>query len=153
EARYNLGIAYKEMGLLEDAIRELQSVLEDPEVGLRAASVLAACHMEKGQPASAIETLRRAIQKADPGHEIHWGLKYDLAAALEKNSAAQEALDLYMEICRWNPGFRDAASRVEALKKPAPRGAQAPEAAAKTDTGEQKKAAAPPLKRNRISYI
>ncbi len=156
EARYNLGIAYKEMGLLEDAERELKSILDDPEVGLRAASVLAACYMERGRFPHAIETLRRAIQKADPGHEIHWGLKYDLAAALEKNSAPQEALNLYTEIHRRDPEFRDTASRMEILKKAAPQDTLAQKAAGApvTDNSAEKKVLRPaPVKKNRISYI
>ncbi len=174
EARYNLGIAYKEMGLLEDAIRELKSVINDPLVGIRAASILAACHMERGEFAPAAHVLRGAVKKADPARETHWRLKYDLALACEKNSALEEALELYREISRWNPEFRDTPARMEALKKPARKETDPSKSKAEKAPGYQKEfqnktpgagaepektaskpasASKPAAKKNRISYI
>ena len=161
ETHYNLGIAYKEMGLAEDAIREFQSVLEDPLVGIRAASVLAACRAERGEFAQAAHVLREAVKKADPAGEIHWGLKYDLAVACEKNGALEEALGLYREICGWRPEFRDTIARMEALGKAAHKETSekaAPVQSAPVQSGPP--AGAAPEKpapkkagKNRISYI
>ena len=167
DSHYNLGIAYKEMGLLDDAIRELKSVRDNPAIGPRASSVLAACHVEKGEFKEAIEALRGAVEKTDPADETHWGLKYDLAAACERNSLLDEALRLYTEIHRWNPAFRDASARIEALKKAAPEatpeaappeaqsspGASLPPVAGPADGEKMKNAKPAPPRRNRISYI
>ncbi len=137
ETRYNLGIAYKEMGLLDDAIREFQSILAVPAFEVKAASVLAGCYMEKGLYPQAVETLLAALQKVDPAQDAHWGLKYDLAQAREKNAGQKEALELYMEVYRWNSGFRDVAARVAALGGAVPGG-----------NGRK-----PASKKDRISYI
>ena len=171
EARYNLGIAYKEMGLIEDAIKELSSVAQDPLVGIRAASILAACHMERNEFAQAARILREAVKKADPAEQTHWALKYDLAIACEKNSGIEEALKLYGEIYRWNPGFRDIAARMEAAVKAGNKGKEVPartaasagmekveggaaSEAAGDGTAGNRAAPGPSVKnKNRISYI
>ena len=137
ETRYNLGIAYKEMGLLDDAIREFQTILTAPAFGVKAASVLAVCHMEKGLYPQAVEVLKAAIEKVDPAHDAYWGLKYDLAQALEKNAKPKEALELYMEVCRRNSGFREVAARITALGGAVPGG----------NGGKA------PSRKDRISYI
>ncbi len=137
ETRYNLGIAYKEMGLLDDAVREFQTILDTPAFGVRAASVLAGCYMEKRLYPQAVETLLSAIQKTGPDQDAHWGLKYDLAQAREKNAEPKEALGLYMEVYRWNSGFRDVAARIAAL------GGEAPDSSGRK----------PASRKDRISYI
>ncbi len=137
ETRYNLGIAYKEMGLLDDAIREFETILAAPAFGVKSASVLAGCYMEKGHYPKAVEVLLGAIQKSDPAQDAYWGLKYDLAQAREKNAESKDALELYLEVCRWNSGFREVAARIAALGGAVP-------------GGNGRKA---PSRKDRISYI
>ena len=137
ETRYNLGIAYIEMGLLDDAIREFQSVLSEPEYGIKAASFLAKCYIDKGSYLLAVEALTSVLKDMDPAHEAYWGLKYDLAQAREKNAEPKEALQLYSEISGWNSGFREVAARIKALGGTAP-------------GGNGKK---PASRKDRISYI
>ncbi len=138
ETRYNLGIAYKEMGLLDDAIREFETILNVPASGVRAVSVLAGCYMEKGLYSKAAGMLMSAIKNVDPADDAYWGLKYDLAQAREKNSEPKEALELYMEVFGWNSGFREVAQRITALGGSVPGG-----------TGGKK----PSSRKDRISYI
>src|SRR2546427_9099071 len=48
QSHYDLGIAFKEMGLLDEAIAELQKALRAPEGKLRVSEALGACFLEKG---------------------------------------------------------------------------------------------------------
>jgi len=83
ETRYGLGIAYREMGLLDEAIAELQLASRGPTRLVECISLLAACFLDKGLPQLAIKWLERGL--AEPGLEPHQALslRYDLAGALE----------------------------------------------------------------------
>ncbi len=64
ETHYNLGIAYKEMGLIDDAIREFQTSRKDPNKFISSSNMLGVCYMEKGLYPLAIEVLKSAIEKS-----------------------------------------------------------------------------------------
>jgi len=126
ETHYNLGIAYKEMGLLDDSIREFQVSRQDPKYFIHSASMLGVCYMEKGLYPLAVEAIQSALMKVTKKEEAHWGLKYDLALAYEKMEKMREALDLYTEVYGWDSKFRDVADKITicraarlAVEKPA----------------------------------
>ena len=116
ETHYNLGIAYKEMGLLDDAIREFKAAQQDPALFVNSASMLGICYMEKEIYAPAIDALQSALMKADKSSDARWGLKYDLALAFEKNGNIQGAYDLYVEIYGWDSKFRDVGGKLNEIK-------------------------------------
>jgi tetratricopeptide (TPR) repeat protein len=161
ETHYNLGIAYKEMGLLDDAIREFQVSRQDPKFFIHSASMLGVCYMEKGLYPLAIEAIQSALMKVTKKEEAHWGLKYDLALAFEKSGKMKEALDLFMEVYGWDSKFRDVADKISvcqagAGKRPvvavSPKEAhEAPPAGREEKEGEGTNRE--PVKKNRVSYI
>jgi len=64
ETRYNLGVAYQEMGLLQEAVKEFEMAIDaDYRVG-EAFCMIARCQHEAGLTALAEETLKRGL--ADP---------------------------------------------------------------------------------------
>lgn len=144
ETHYNLGIAYKEMGLIDDAIKEFQTARKDPKRRVQAASMLGLCFMEKGLYPLAIDALQEAIDNIEERDEAYWSTKFELAEAFEKNGDAERALDIYVEIFGWDSKFRDVGDRVTALK--ARLGADKPSGAAVA--GETFKA-----RKDRISYL
>ncbi len=95
ETHYNLGIAYKEMGLIDDAIREFQASRNDPKRFIHSSNMLGICYIEKGLYQLAIDVLTNAIDKMEDRGESYWAMKYDLADAYEKNGNLKEALDIY----------------------------------------------------------
>jgi len=156
ETHYNLGIAYKEMGLLDDAIREFQISRHDPKFFIHSASMLGVCYMEKGVYPLAVEAIQSALMKVTKKEEAHWGLKYDLALAYEQMGKMREALDLYTEVYGWDSKFRDVADKITicqaarlAVEKPLVEKPAAPERAreAKDGPGPQQ------TKKSRVSYI
>lgn len=112
ETRYNLGIAYKEMGLVDDAIKEFQVAKHDPKLFINSATMLGVCYMEKNLYPLAIEALQSALMKVTKKEQAHWGLKYDLALAYEKSGQIKEAFDLYMEVYGWDSKFRDVQEKI-----------------------------------------
>jgi tetratricopeptide (TPR) repeat protein len=116
DTRYNLGIAYKEMGLLDEAIAEFQLAAKDELRALECCSMLGLCFMEKGMPDIAIKWFSKGLVIPGRRVEEYHGLRYDLAQAFEAAGQPERALELYMEIFRENVRFRDVQERVKELQ-------------------------------------
>lgn len=138
ETHYNLGLAYKEIGFLDDAIREFQIACDDPKNFIPSSSMLSICYMEKGLYPLAIDTLKRAIETIEVKDENYWAMKYDLAEAYEKNGNLKEALNSYTEISRWNSKFRNVSEKINQINS----------ILNKETKNEEKK-----TKKDRISYL
>ncbi len=138
ETRYNLGIAYKEMGLIDDAIKEFQTSRNDPKRFLQSSTMLAVCYMEKGMYSLVIDVLGKVLTQMSDRDDSYWSVKYDLAEAHEKNKNLKEALDLYTEVFGWNARFRGVSEKVSQI------GAQL----GKSGEGEK-----PKPKKDRVSYL
>jgi tetratricopeptide (TPR) repeat protein len=116
ETHYNLGIAYKEMGLIDDAITEFQQARNDPKRLVQSSTMLGVCYMEKGLYPLAIETLNRVLKEMNDKEEAYWAVKYDLAEAHEKNSDLKEALALFTDVYGWNAKFRNVSEKMSRVK-------------------------------------
>ncbi len=139
ETHYNLGIAYKEMGLTDDAIREFQISRDNPKRFIPSSNMLGLCYMEKGLYPLAIDVLKNAIDKMEGTGESYWAMKYDLAEAYEKNENFKKALDLYTEVYEWNSKFRSVSYKINSLR-----------AMVKEEDVGQKKTRS---RKDRVSYI
>jgi len=113
---YNLAIAYKEMGLIDDAIIEFQISLNGLKWLVPSSAMLGVCYVEKGLYPLAIDVLKNAIEKMEDKDESYRAMKYDLAEVYEKNNNIKEALDSYMEIFEWNSKFRAVSDKINQLK-------------------------------------
>jgi pilus assembly protein FimV len=122
ETHYNLGIAFKEMGLLDEAIGELQKVCHAVEVGnnfsqpVQAYTWLAQCLVDKGVPEAAVRWYQRALQLPGLDHNSRCAIYYDLGSAFEASGDKKSALANFMEVYGSNIDFRDVASRIKVLK-------------------------------------
>src|SRR5690349_1983599 len=76
QSHYDLGVAFKEMGLLDEAIAEFQKALRSPEGRLRTSEALGICFYDKAQYAISETVLRRAADTVDGGDEAKIGLLY-----------------------------------------------------------------------------
>ena len=138
ETHYNLGIAYKEMGLIDDAIREFQRSRKDPEKFVNSSNMLGICYIEKNLFPLAIEVLKDAIEKMEDRGESYWAMHYDLAEAYDKNGNIQEALDIYTQIYGWNSKYRAVSDKINQLRTSG------------IESTEQKK---PKERKDRVSYL
>ena len=113
DTRYNLGIAYKEMGLLDEAIAEFQLAAKDPNRLLECSSMLGICFMDKGMPKLAIKWFERGLKSEGRTEEEYLGLRYDLASAHEAAGDSDTALSIYTELYGQDANFRDVATKVK----------------------------------------
>ncbi len=138
ETHYNLGIAYKEMGLIDDAIKEFQTSRNDPKRFIQSSTMLGVCYIEKGLYSLAIDALLNAIKNISSKDEAYWAIRYDLAEAYEKNKNLKEALECYTDVFGWNAKFRDVSEKVNSVRVQLAKG------------GEKEK---PKERKDRVSYL
>ena len=117
QSHYDLGIAFKEMGLLDEAIAELQKALRAPEGKLRVSEALGACFLEKGAYVVAESILRRALDLPSSGDQERLGILYWLGRALEEQGKRAEARELYGRVFAVDIRFMDVGERVKALAR------------------------------------
>src|SRR5258706_14245644 len=126
ETHYNLGIAFREMGLLEEAIGEFQKVAQANDRGkafryaMQCCTLLGLAFMEKGQPAIAAIWYERALLTPGMDTESKLALRDDLGVAQESAGELGGALKCFSPGLRANIGLRDARGRVYPLAEPAP---------------------------------
>jgi len=122
ETHYNLGVAFKEMGLLDEAIGELQKVCKSIEHGhpfarsIQAYTWLAQCLMDKGVPQAAIRWYDKALKVPGMDDESRLSVIYDLAVAYQAVGNNKAALEHFLEVYGTNIDYRDVADRIKALK-------------------------------------
>jgi len=114
---YDLGIAYKEMGLLDDAIHEFETALEgnDRRKEVGCLSMIGLCRMAKGDPRDAVKAFRRALASDHLSKDAAKAIHYDLASAYEGAADREAALYYFQRAAKADPAFRDVAKRVAAL--------------------------------------
>lgn len=118
DTHFNLGIAYREMGLLDEAIGEFQLAAKSPEFAVEAASLIAGCYVDKGLLDQAVEWFTRALKDPSVTPEAELGLRYELGRVHEAAGNHDQALANYAEVLAVNPGFRDVVERVSLIRKP-----------------------------------
>ena len=116
-AHYDLGVAFKEMGLLDEAIAEFQKALRAQDMRNRTSEALGACFFERGQPAVGATVLRRAIEQDAAGDEDKIGLLYWLGRCEEEQGKGAEALSYYQRVFAVDIRFQDISHRVKVLAK------------------------------------
>lgn len=123
ETHYNLGVAYREMGLLEEAISEFQKVAKVSDrdqafrYALQCCTLLGLSFMEKGHPAIAAMWYQRALRIPDLDSEAQLALRYDLGVAQDLAGDTAAAQKSFAEVYATNIDYRDVAERLATLEK------------------------------------
>ncbi len=151
ELHYKLGTAYKDMGLLNEAIEEFRQSVAGPNLFLDSCINLARCLRERGMTSRAVACLEHALGDPRCTDDRSVALRYELGLLYEAEGLFDGALRTYETI----PTFQDVAKRIEWIKGGAPREAPQP-AAGETPVGVGKAMGDVPAhgrKKRRISYL
>jgi tetratricopeptide (TPR) repeat protein len=116
DTHYNLGIAYKEMGLIDEAIGEFQLASKDPKRSVECSSMLGLCFLEKGMPQLAIKWYRKGLEMTEITADEHVGLLYDLGSASMEVGDTDSAQKAFLEVYGLNPSYRDIVTRIKQLE-------------------------------------
>jgi tetratricopeptide (TPR) repeat protein len=129
EAQYELGIAFKEMGLMDDAIAQFEKSMGSGEAkGKEVASLtmIGLCLMERGQTEEAIEAFTRGLHSSQASADATKALLFELGLAHQKAGRADLALEQFLAVEKVDPGFRDVKSIVARLRAGGAKPAAAP---------------------------
>ena len=119
ESHYDLGIAYKEMGLLDEAISEFQKALRGTEQRVRTYEALGQCFVEKRQYQIAMTILLRALNDAGADDDTLVGVLYLLGYASESLQKWEDAVAYYERVFTVDIQFRDVGERLSAVERKA----------------------------------
>jgi tetratricopeptide (TPR) repeat protein len=122
ETHYNLGVAFREMGLLDEAIGELQKVCQAVDRGhpfphiMQTYTWLSQCFLDKGIPEAAIRWYEQALKLTTIDADTRTALHYELASSYEIAGDKASALTHFMQVYGSNIDYRDVAERIKTLK-------------------------------------
>lgn len=122
ETHYNLGLAYQEMELFEEALEEFQVAtrLVSPGDGtsryLQCCNLLGHCFMQKGVPQLAIKWFDKGLTLNDASEDQRQALRYELGAAYENAGDLDRAIDLFTEVYGFNVSYRGVNERLKELQ-------------------------------------
>jgi tetratricopeptide (TPR) repeat protein len=119
QSHYDLGVAYKEMGLVDEAISEFQKALRGPDKRVRTYESIGQCFIEKGNHQMAATILSRGLNEKGMDDDQLVGVLYLLGRANEALGKGDEAMQYYQRVFVVDITFHDVADRLSALENAA----------------------------------
>jgi tetratricopeptide (TPR) repeat protein len=123
ETHYNMGTAYKEMDLVDEAIQEFQSAagLVKPSDGtprfLQCCNMLGHCFVQKGLAKAAVRWFKKGLETPGHGEEEYQALRYDLGWAYEQAGDLDRAIDVLTDVYSVDVSYRGVAEKLRDLQK------------------------------------
>ena len=115
-AHYDLGTAYKEMGLLDEAIGSFQAALRASADHLPTYELMGQTFIEMGQPEAAVKVLRRALDSNAGIEDDLVGIYYYLARSYEALQDKPAAVEYYDRVFALDINFADVTERLRELR-------------------------------------
>ena len=123
ETHYNMGTAYKEMDLMDEAIQEFQNAAglvkaaDGTSRFLQCCNMLGHCFIQKGMPEAAVLWFKKGLQA--PGHteDEYQALRYELASAYEQLGDLKQAREFYTEVYGVDVSYREVAQKLSQLRQ------------------------------------
>ena len=116
QSHYDLGVAYKEMGLLDEAIAEFQKALRAPSNRVPTYEALGQCFIEKEQYSMAATILSRALAEKGVAEDNLVGVLYLLGRCAEERRQHDVALEYYQRVFVVDIQFRDVGERMAVVE-------------------------------------
>ncbi len=123
DTHFDLGIAYKEMGLMPDARREFQVAMADPRRRCLCWTMIGLIYMDEGQPRDAIEAFQSGLESPEKTPVEAVGMHYEMAMACEVSGLTDQARLHYEYVFHREPQFREVGVRLQRLGGPSSDGA------------------------------
>ena len=123
ETHYNMGTAYKEMDLMDEAIQEFQTAASLVKPGdstsryLQCCNMLGHCFIQKGMPEAAVLWFKKGLQAPGHSEDEYQALRYELASAYEQLGDLKQAREFYTEVYGVDVSYREVAEKLSQLRK------------------------------------
>jgi tetratricopeptide (TPR) repeat protein len=141
ESHYNLGIAYKEMGLYDDAIAEFEKAAKDPVRHLDCITLTGQCHLEAGATDAAMHAFKSGLTHEGITDQGRMLLNFELGMLYQLNGQLLDALDYFQLVAEKDSFFRDVSILIKNLRR---------ELGLDDDSGDD---GGPQGNRDRVSYV
>ncbi|MDF1564902.1 MAG: tetratricopeptide repeat protein [Deltaproteobacteria bacterium] len=115
DTHYDLGIAYREMGLVADAIGEFELAANSPAKRIDALTNIGTCQKELGQFEAAIEAFKQALMDEKATAETEKAIYYELGELGVAMDDAEEARFYFKKVAEMDPKYRDVKERLAGL--------------------------------------
>jgi tetratricopeptide (TPR) repeat protein len=117
ESHYNLGIAYKEMGLFEDAVAEFDYAMRHPSRRIDCLTLKGICQVDLGRFEAAEGTFKAGLADRKLSSDERMSLHYELGLLLENRGRMAEALEAYQEVADLDLFYRSVGEKLQNIKK------------------------------------
>jgi tetratricopeptide (TPR) repeat protein len=117
DTHYDLGIAYREMGLMDDAIVEFKFAMRSREKEALCHMMIGLCYIEKDMLSEAISEFKTGLYVEGITDRETIALYFELGQAYERLDDAREGLYYYEKVAKKDPRFRDVVSRMERIRR------------------------------------
>jgi tetratricopeptide (TPR) repeat protein len=115
EAHYDLGIAYKEMGLVSDAVAEFRTASHAPARRVDALHMLGVCLVDAGRAAEAVPEFEAALTAPGMSPDQTLAVRFELGRAFEAMGEIARARETWQAVAAVDPGFCEVEERLAAL--------------------------------------
>ena len=115
DTHYDLGLAYKEMGLYNEAVKAFKKVLEGPGREVQCRLMIGLCYREQGKKTDAISQFKAGLHAPGIRPAEQLMLYYEIAFSYEMMNDPKEAMYFYTLVTKKDPQYRDVPDRVAAL--------------------------------------
>jgi tetratricopeptide (TPR) repeat protein len=122
DTHFDLGIAYKEMGLITDAIREFELCLANPSRECIAHTMIGLCHAEQGDFVAAVGAYKSGLYAEKKTEREETGLYFELGRAYRAMQDPQEALYYFEKVRKRDPSYLDVETQIDTLTTGDPAG-------------------------------
>lgn len=112
-----LARTYRDMGMIDEAMRALETAVRSPRHRFEAASMLASIYKQRGQPVQAVEWMEQAVEAPAPTAAEGRALLYALGETLESLGEVARALAVFLELQADVGDYRDVKARVDRLSR------------------------------------
>jgi len=116
DTHYDLGLAYKEMGLFDEAIKAFEKTLRAPGREVQCRVMIGMCQREMGNPTDAIQQFKEGLH-ANASDRERLSLYYEIGITYEQMGDYGEALYYFEAVLKRDPNFADTAQRSELLRQ------------------------------------
>ena len=116
ESHYNLGIAYREMGLLDDAISEFEKAEREPSRFVDCQMLKGLCFSDKGEYDNAERMLQLALDSQYLEEMQQLNLGYEMGLLYERAERFDDALRSYQNVLSLDRNYRDVSEKIALLK-------------------------------------
>ncbi len=123
ETHYNMGTAYKEMDLMDEAIQEFQTSANLVKAGdgtsrfLQCCNMLGHCFIQKGMPEAAVLWFKKGLSAPGHSEDEYQALRYELASAYEQLGDLKQAREFYTEVYGVDVSYREVAEKLSQLRQ------------------------------------